>query len=215
MGKLHMNPYKLFIIISLFFAYFVNANRAHAERFEDDFRAKCRSDVGGKLVKAQNDVDLLSATINAWVTRSIAMQNEISKLRKKVSELKEKTTHLSYDRNREDELMAYSHRLKLVEVEFEQQSKLMKNHEKTRAQDKKFLSDFKKAIDPVFKIVSLEAMKQKGGYSFKVEYRHPCSPFNLICALPVNQRKALAKLAVDFNQLTSCKRYAQILPHTD
>lgn len=210
-----MNPYKLFIIIFVFFECFIHANRVQAERFEDDFRAKCRSDVGGKLVKAQNDVDLLSATIKAWVTRSIAMQREIVKLRQKVKDLTDKTAHLSYDRNREDELMAYSHRLKLVEVEFEQQSKLMKKHEQTRAQGKKFLSDFKKAIDPVFKIVSLDAMKQKGGYSFKVEYRHPCSRFNLICALPVNQRKALANIAGEFDQLESCKRYAQILPHTD
>lgn len=212
---MYMLTYKLLVIALIFIIESLCPERLVAERFEDDFRAKCRSDIGGKLVKAQNDVDLLSATINAWKTRSTAMQREILKLKKIVGELKSKTDRLAYDRNREDDLMAYSHRLKLVEVEFEQQSALMKKHLSTRNNEKKFLADFKKAISPVFKIISVDAMKRNGGYSFKVEYRHPCSRFNLICALPVKQRNALAKLAKDFDRLESCRRYSQILPHTD
>ena len=80
--------------------------------------------------------------------------------------------------------------------------------EQIAAKEKAFKA-FHELLRPVFLVTTAQVVHQ-GAYPLKLEYRHPCDSYKVLCPLPKAQADALLKLARSLDDPTACERYARI-----
>jgi hypothetical protein len=90
--------------------------------------------------------------------------------------------------------------------------------EKHVAQNKQELiprEDFRKSFEalvlPVFQIVRPKDAPP-GAYNFRLQYRHVCGPYELLCPLPRDHVARLKVIAEKLVRPQWCERYSQLMP---
>jgi hypothetical protein len=182
-----------------------------AEEARYDMREHCRAEVSGTLLSAYNDVDYL---------RGLIAQGEQKIKDAKARQLILDLEYQKLRRNNKGAVPAFDLDEKVVALRFEietlrdQVREAEQQLEENRQQlDKReaFRKSFEALVLPVFQI---ERRKDSppGAYNFRLEYRHPCGPYEMLCPLPRDHANKLKAIAARLSRPDWCERYAQLMP---
>jgi hypothetical protein len=182
-----------------------------AEDARHDMREHCRAEVSGTLLSAYNDVDYL---------RGLIAQGE---QRIKDTKARQQILDLEYQQLRtgnKGPIPAFDLDEKVLGLRFEIETlrDQVREAEKHLAENRQelekreaFRKSFEALVLPVFQI---ERPKNSppGAYDFRLEYRHPCGPYEMLCPLPRDHASKLKTIAGKLARPQWCERYAQLMP---
>ncbi len=182
-----------------------------AEQERHDMRELCRSEVSGTLLTAYNDVDYLRGLIaqseqklKDSKARQLLLEAEFNRTRKDNApavpafDLDEKVLALRF------ELDTLHSQILEAEQHIAENRKLMLVREA-------FRKEFEGLVLPVFKIVR-QKDSPPGAYDMRLEYKHGCGPYEMLCALPPEQAKRLKLFTGKLANPRWCERYSQVHP---
>lgn len=182
-----------------------------AEEARHDMRELCRAEVSGTLLSAYNDVDYLQGLI-AQSEQKI----KDSKDRHRILDLQ----YSQMRKNASEPIPAFDLDEKVLALRFEIETlrDQILEAEKHLAQNKQelipredFRKSFEKMVLPVFQIVRPKDAPP-GAYNFRLEYKHVCGPYELLCPLPRDHAGKLKLIAEKLVRPQWCERYAQLMP---
>jgi len=204
---LWVNPVKHLLYLIILLSSGVRA----AEEARHDMRELCRAEVSGTLLSAYNDVDYLRGLIAQSEQKVEDSKARLQNLDLQYSQLRKNTT---------EPVPAFELDEKVLALRFEIQTlrDQVLEAEKHVAQNKQELiprEDFRKSFEvlvlPVFQIVRPKDAPP-GAYNFRLEYRHICGPYELLCPLPRDQAARLKVIAEKLVRPQWCERYSQLMP---
>jgi len=184
--------------------------RLEASEGAVDSREQCRIHVSGTYLSFLNDLDVLknnltstSETVYGMKARqklatqklkALLAQSEAAKT--PAAELDETILGIRY------ELDANEEEMRDAEV------RVVSLKEQIAAKEKAFAA-FKEGMKTVFEAVNAKIVSQ-GAYPLKLQYRHPCSKYQQLCALPVEQGPDLIRLSKQLEDPVPCEHYAKM-----
>jgi hypothetical protein len=198
---------KFVLCLMLVFSSGVNA----AEEARHDMREHCRSEVSGTLLAAYNDVDYL---------RGLVAQSE---QKVKDSRARQQLYDLQFQqlkKSNQGPVPAFDLDEKVVALRFEietlrdqirEAEKHIAENQKELSQREAFRRSFEALVTPVFQIVKKKD-SPPGAYDFRLEYRHACGPYELLCPLPRDHAARLRLIAEKLSRPQWCERYSQLMP---
>lgn len=191
-------------------ALVVLSKAIYAGGYGTNIREDCRQAASGHYIKIYHQIQNSSSTLRLWEKKlkdlTVALKEVNAALKKQEASAlgdfdviqEEKITGLRH----KQQALAAEKKLGLITATKETE-RLIKNKEK--------LLFFEKIAKKIFKIETLPVAKSFE-HTYRLEYLHPCSKYQLICPLPSTQRETLKNIANILEQGVSCSRYAQVLP---
>jgi hypothetical protein len=182
-----------------------------ADETKQNVRELCRIEVSGTLMNAYNDIDvyeglLLKARERLKDARLklMLLDREYQRL---VGTLSASTPTLEID----ERVLTLRFEQRTLETQMRESEESIERFEQVLKERKAFRRQFTDLIAPVFDI-NKDKKAHPEAYPIAISYRHTCSQYQLLCALPRAQAEALQKIAQQLSLPQACERYSSILP---
>ncbi|WP_141735621.1 hypothetical protein [Oligoflexus tunisiensis] len=187
-----------------------NSLRA-AEDARHDMREHCRSEVSGTLLNAYNDVDYLQGLIAQGEqkikdakARQLVLDLQYQQLRKS-----NKGPIPAFDLD--EKVLALRFEIETLRDQVREAEKHLAENRQELDKREAFRKSFEALVQPVFQVVRSKN-SPPGAYDFRLEYRHPCGPYEMLCPLPQDHASKLRTIAEKLKRPQWCERYAQLMP---
>lgn len=196
----------------LLFITFTLAPRLHAaEEARHDMREHCRAEVSGTLLSAYNDVDYLRGLIaqSEQKVKDSKARKEMHDLRYQQLKTNGKDPIPAFDMD--EQVLALRFEIETLRDQIREAEEHIAANQKELSQREAFRKSFEALVIPVFQIVRKKD-SPPGAYDFRLEYKHACGPYELLCPLPRDQATRLKAIAGKLTRPQWCERYAQLMP---
>ncbi|HET9236012.1 MAG TPA: hypothetical protein VFO10_02105 [Oligoflexus sp.] len=182
-----------------------------AEEARHDMREHCRAEVSGTLLSAYNDVDYLRGLIaqSEQKVKDSKARREMLDLR--YHQLKTNTKDPIPAFDMDEQVLALRFEIETLRDQIREAEQHVAENQKELNQREAFRKSFEALVTPVFQIVRKKD-SPPGAYDFRLEYRHACGPYELLCPLPRDQAARLKAIAEKLARPQWCERYAQLMP---
>lgn len=195
----------LFLILALSF-------RLHAaEEARHDMREHCRAEVSGTLLSAYNDVDYLRGLIAQSEQKVKDSRARQQMLDLRYQQLKTNTKDPIPAFDMDEQVLALRFEIETLRDQIREAEQHIAENQKEFNQREAFRKSFEALAVAVFQIVRKKD-SPPGAYDFRLEYKHPCGPYELLCPLPRDHAAKLKAIAEKLTRPQWCERYAQLMP---
>jgi|GEM_PF-2604397 len=182
------------------------------EEARHDMRELCRSEVSGTLLTAYNDVDYIKGLIalseqkiKDAKARQAILDGEYAILRKELS-----PAIPAFDLD--EKVLALRFELEILREHILEGEKYIGENRQLMAKREEFRKTFETLALSIFK-TTLPKDAPPGAYSIRMDFKHACGPYELLCPLPTDHGVKLRKIAEQLERPQWCERYSQVLPH--
>lgn len=198
---------KLFLFLMLVLSPGMKA----AEQARHDMREHCRAEVSGTLLAAYNDVDYLRGLIaqSEQKVKDSRARQQILDLQ--YQQMKKNTKEAIPAFELDEQVLALRFEIETLRDQVREAEKHIAGNQKELSQREVFRKSFEALVIPVFQIVRRKD-SPPGAYDFRLEYKHACGPYELLCPLPRDQASNLKAIAEKLARPLWCERYAQLMP---
>jgi hypothetical protein len=196
----------------LLFITFTLTPRLHAaEEARYDMREHCRAEVSGTLLSAYNDVDYLRGLIaqSEQKLKDSKARKEMHDLRYQQLKTNTKDPIPAFDMD--EQVLALRFEIETLRDQIREAEQHIAENQKELSQREAFRKSFEALVIPVFQIVRKKD-SPPGAYDFRLEYKHACGPYELLCPLPRDQAARLKVISEKLTRPQWCERYAQLMP---
>ncbi len=198
---------KLFLFLMLVLSSGLRA----AEEARHDMREHCRAEVSGTLLAAYNDVDYLRGLIAQSEQKLKDSKARQQMLDLQFQQLKKNTGDAVPAFDLDEQVLALRFEIETLREQIQEAEKHVAENQKELDQREGFRKMFEALALPVFQIVRKKD-SPPGAYDFRLEYKHACGPYELLCPLPRDQAVKLKSIAEKLARPQWCERYAQLMP---
>lgn len=182
-----------------------------AEEARHDMRELCRSEVSGTLLSAYNDVDYLRGLIaqsEQKVKDAKAKQLLLdARYQNLIKDHKPAVPALDMD----EKVLALQFELVTLRDQIREGQKHIAENRQQLNQREDFRKQFEAMVKPVFHVVRRKD-SPPGAYDFRLEYKHACGPYELLCPMPREHAAQLRIIAGKLARPEWCERYSQLMP---
>jgi hypothetical protein len=198
---------KLFLFLMLV----LNPGLMAAEQARHDMREHCRAEVSGTLLAAYNDVDYLRGLIaqSEQKVKDSRARQQILDLQ--YQQMKKNTKEAIPAFELDEQVLALRFEIETLRDQIREAEKHIADNQKELSQREVFRKSFEALVIPVFQIVRRKD-SPPGAYDFRLEYKHACGPYELLCPLPRDQAGKLKAITEKLARPLWCERYAQLMP---
>jgi hypothetical protein len=176
-----------------------------------DMRELCRSEVSGTLLTANNDVDYIKGLIalseqkiKDAKARQAMLDGEYAKLRQDLS-----PAIPAFDLD--EKVLALRFELDILREHILEGEKYISENRQLMAKREDFRKKFETLALSIFKTTPPKDTPP-GAYSIRLDFKHVCGPYELLCPLPADHSVKLRKIAEQLERPQWCERYSQVLP---
>lgn len=182
-----------------------------AEEARHDMRELCRAEVSGTLLSAYNDVDYLRGLItqSEQKVKDSKVRHQILDL--EYNQLRKSSTEPVPAFELDEKVLAMRFEIETLREQIAEAEKHVAHNKQELIPREAFRQSFEALVLPVFQIVRPKDAPA-GAYNFRLEYRHVCGPYELLCPLPRDQVARLKIIAEKLVRPQWCERYAQLMP---
>lgn len=186
--------------------------RLHAaEEARHDMREHCRAEVSGTLLSAYNDVDYLRGLIAQSEQKVKDSRARQQMLDLRYQQLKTNTKDPIPAFDMDEQVLALRFEIETLRDQIREAEQHIAENQKELSQREAFRKSFEALAIAVFQIVRKKD-SPPGAYDFRLEYKHACGPYELLCPLPRDQATKLKAIAEKLSRPQWCERYAQLMP---
>jgi len=182
-----------------------------AEEARHDMRELCRVEVSGTLLSALNDVDYLRGLI-------AQSEQKIKDTKAKFQLLDQQYHHMRKNTNEpvpvfelDEKVIALRFELQALREQIVEAEQHVRENREELAKREDFRKKFEQLVTPVFQ-TTRPKNTPPGAYVLRLEYKHPCGPYEILCPLPAEHAKHLRSIAEQLARPEWCERYSQIMP---
>ncbi|HYX31905.1 MAG TPA: hypothetical protein VE954_02235 [Oligoflexus sp.] len=197
--------------LALFFAALWSLSLHAAEEARHDMRELCRSEVSGTLLSAYNDVDYLRGLIAQSEQKVKDSKARQQILDQHYHQMRKNTTEPVPVFELDEKVLGLRFEIETLRDQVWEAEKHIIDNRKDLDQREAFRKTFEALVLPVFQIVRPKD-SPPGAYSFRLEYKHVCGPYELLCPLPRDHGLKLKTIAEKLARPQWCERYAQLMP---
>ncbi len=188
----------------------LKGNLLPANEGEVDSREQCRSIVSGTYLRFLNDLDVLKDNLTSTGQTVFAMRAKRKLSEQKLRALERKAEALQTPAAELDEgILGTRYELATTDDEIREADARMASLKDQIAVKEQAFAHFKSAMDFVFEPVNARIVSQ-GAYPLRLQFRHPCSKYKQLCALPDDHAAALTRLAKELDDAIPCEHYANL-----
>jgi hypothetical protein len=182
-----------------------------AEEARHDMREHCRAEVSGTLLAAYNDVDYLRGLIaqSEQKVKDSRARQQMHDLR--YQQLKKNNKEAIPAFELDEQVLALRFEIETLRDQIREAEKHISDNQKELSQREAFRKSFESLATQVFQIVRRKD-SPPGAYDFRLDYKHACGPYELLCPLPRDQAAKLKLIAEKLARPQWCERYAQLMP---
>lgn len=172
-----------------------------------DVRELCRLEVSGRFLQLRSDIEMLDGSIR----KNKEMHAELSAIFKQKAKGMEKYAGVGPGESAEldETIIALRFELESLESQVKDYAAQVSGMEKEREEMKRSLAALEKAQQGLFEYAKVANLPE-GSYPIKLQYRHSCSPYQILCPLPKEQAARLRKLSELLKDPQPCERYANL-----
>ncbi len=181
-----------------------------SSEYGQNIREICRIEASGYYINLYHQIQNSEASVQVWSQKLKKLAKVIKTTKNELSKM-ERLAAGQFDRLLEERVVGLEHRLRVLKAEQDQGEATVALERKRLVKTKSKLRLFEAEIKNVFQLKKLPVADSKL-LTYRLDYLHSCSKFQIICPLPSQQRQELKKIANRLEQGLSCQRYAQVLP---
>lgn len=181
-----------------------------AEEARHDMRELCRSEVSGTLLTAYNDVDYLRGLIAQSEQRVKDAKSKQMLMEVQYQQLVKGSKGSIPAIDVDEQVLAMQFELTTLRDQIRESEKQIADNRQALQQRDAFRKQFEALVQPVFNTVRRKD-SPKGAYDFRLEYKHACGPYELLCPLPRDHGTQLRNIAAKLSRPEWCERYAQLM----
>jgi hypothetical protein len=182
-----------------------------AEEARHDMRELCRSEVSGTLLSAYNDVDYLRGLIAQSEQKVKDSKARHQMLELQYGQMRKNTSEPIPAFDLDEKVLALRFELDTLRDQIREAEKHISDNREDLTKREDFRKKFEAMVTPIFQIVRPKD-SPPGAYDIRLEYKHPCGPYELLCPLPRDHAKQLIGIAEKLSRPEWCERYAQLMP---
>ncbi len=198
---------KLFLFLMLVLSFGLRA----AEEARHEIREHCRAEVSGTLLAAYNDVDYLRGLIAQSEQKLKDSKARQQMLDLQFQQLKKNNGDAVPAFDLDEQVLALRFEIDTLREQIREAEKHVAENQKELEQRETFRKTFEALALPVFQIVRKKD-SPPGAYDFRLEYKHACGPYELLCPLPRDHATKLKVVAEKLARPQWCERYSQLMP---
>ncbi len=197
---------RFFVLISLVFS----SSSLTAGEGSADVREQCRAAVSGTYLNFMNDLDLLKITLASSSEAGFALKARKKLSVKELQGLESKNEALKVPASDlDEELVGLRNAIDSTTDSIQDTEVRIVTVKDQIAVKEKAFKEFQDKIRTVFEVQKASGVSQ-GAYPIRLQYRHGCSEYKLLCPLPKAQAESLFSLSRVLEDSIACQRYAQI-----
>jgi hypothetical protein len=198
------------VIIGVLCGLWLFGGRSGADQNKLNVRELCRIEVSGTLMNAYNDVDLYEGHLSKATEKLKDARLKLMLLDREYQRLIQSFSSSTPAFEVDERVLTLRFEQRTLEGQIRESEQAVELNEKLLKERRAFRSQFSELITPVFTI-TIDKQAQQGGYPLAIAFRHSCSQYQLLCALPRDQAEALRKIAREVSNPQACERYSSIL----
>ena len=204
---MHFYPRSLRLLIGLSLSF---SPTLRAGEGQADAREQCRILVSGHYLSYLNDLDVLKNNLTSTSETVFGMKAKRKLAAKQLSALqKQHEAQNTPAAELDEDLLGLRYQMETTDDEIRDgEARIVTVKDQIAAKEKGF-KVYKEAMKPVFEAINAKIVNQ-GAYPIRLEYRHPCSKYQQLCALPPPQSKALFILSKQLDEAIACEHYANM-----
>lgn len=185
----------------------VTSGPLFANEMGHDVRELCRIEVSGRFLQLRSDIEMLDGSLG----KNKAMHKELSATLKQRSKDMEKYSGVGPGESSEldEKMIAWRFELDTLTSQVKDYAAHITAMEKEREENKQTLAAFEKGLQGLFEYAKVRDLPE-GSYPIKLQYRHGCHEYQILCPLPKDQAERLRKLSALLKDPVSCQRYANL-----